>query len=108
MTAIERLLFLADYWDSNRQAGHTSAMMLGARNVPDVVVVVAMQAARQAVLGVGCDRSAGPPAIRTETPATLNRLSGQHAPLVVDHYAMSRMIREAVDEMRQHMERSTA
>lgn len=100
MNALERLAALADYWESNRQVGHTSATMLGARNVPDTIVVVANDMNRQIVECVGIHGDQ-PKRQKTITIARLSHetLAGQRAPLVVDHHAMTVMIRDALREI---------
>lgn len=54
-TAIDKLIALAEYWDGTRQVGHTSAMMCGARSVPNAMVIIAVEAERTMIESVGID-----------------------------------------------------
>lgn len=89
-TARERLLAVVDYWNSNRQVGHTSLMVNGLSDTKAILVVTTMHEA---------DRFRGPLGLRVITIHQLpESIKGQELPLVVDHHAMSVMIRDALSE----------
>lgn len=103
VNAIDRLLLLADYWDRTRQVGHTSVMMNGVLSTRDCIVIAANRMEGRAVEEAG--RLAAGEARRLKNMITVNdltsrRLAGHNAPLIVDHHAMSIMIRNAVAEMK--------
>jgi hypothetical protein len=85
MTSEQTLLALAEYWRTNRQVGHTTAMMAGAGNV-DAIVVCANEHNKDAIRAVA-DRTCS----RMPTLVSVGevaRLRTAHAPLVVDHHAL--------------------
>jgi hypothetical protein len=107
MTSMDKLLFLASYWDKNRQVGHTTAILNGVRDTPDSVVITATEHEHKMMQSVGLRKSTPThilPHVITVSIDRLDSLMRQNGPLVVDHHAMSVMIKDAVREMRREIE----
>jgi hypothetical protein len=92
------LLALADYWQRNRQVGHTTAMVAGAGNVDPVIVVCANEHNKMALEAV-LDKSSATSKPRMMALGELDRIRGLTAPLVVDHHALVALIGGVHEEM---------
>lgn len=99
MSTIESTLDeLVNAYTGSRRAGHTTAMMNGARHNPDVVVLThdhqSAEMLKRDFPGVTV-RSIRPP---------LEWLKGRHAPLLLDNGAIVRLCMEASQRIRQLLE----
>jgi hypothetical protein len=123
MHAQETLLALygvRNYYDRNRQVGHTTAMLNGALARPETIVVVHDgQHDRAMQLNAKVSHPAGSPQghripIKTVTLAQLaepSKLHSQSAPMVFDHYALRNLVSDAIgliEELRRHNDRLVA
>lgn len=73
---------------SRRREGHTSIMMNGAATTPKATVITAnLQQAN--------DLRTSYPGIRVISLAQIESLTGDHGPIVIDHYALQSLLQAA-------------
>lgn len=87
-TELEELLAIANYYISNRQAGHTTAMLEGALNVDNAIVLV-----HNEMFANDLKRLTKGGATRFVSPhRNYEQLKGQRRPLLVDHHHLANLI----------------
>jgi hypothetical protein len=85
----EQLKAVADYLEVNRQVGHSKTLSLGLNNSPDALVLVHNLACKKDFPRIEQERLI--------SLASLDRLRGERAPLVIDNAAMWLLMRDAVE-----------
>ena len=101
MSAVDKARAILGYYVTGRGSGHTDAMIDGARNSGDVLVVVANHEC------VDYIKHELPNARVISYDADVGRhLAGHHLPLLFDNFAIIRMLSELLDEIRLSKERA--
>ena len=93
----ERLMMLKLYLDTRRGVGHTYAQVKGIENIPNTVVVVTHPHEARHIENLARKRIK----YITWDNLDLTLLRGQDVPLVVDNHALSQIIGDALDLLRQ-------
>ena len=85
-----KLEILDEYYRINRQVGHTTAMLNGAKSDPNIIVLVHHQTVKnwidlpkEQIISIDC----------------LEKLKGRISPILVDHYALQVMFSELKAEL---------
>ena len=85
-----KLEIVDEYYRINRQVGHTTAMLNGAKSDPNILVLIAHQAVKnyidlpkEQMISINC----------------LQKLKGRRNPVLVEHYALQVMFSELNHEL---------
>ncbi len=88
----EKLQAINFYYDQNRRAGHTMAMLNGAKNTDRVAII--WPNSRSARIGLVMA-----PDARHGSLESLEKLRGTKLPLLLDHTAIQTLLAEALAEI---------
>lgn len=114
---LKALYGVRNYYDRNRQRGHTTAMLKGALAAPETIVVVhdmqhhTVMQSNAPVIHPGTAKRGHRVPIQTVTLCELaepSKLHGKSAPMVFDHYALRNLVSDSInliEELKRQNER---